>query len=136
MNNSNRNWVILYVKLEGCGACQTFQPQWDMIVKDLEPYATATILEVPHGPNGRNRIPACLLNYISWFPTVFLMTAEEYEKYFTYNGTASGKCDLNIPADLYKYSTQKPNFSDDLGLPMTAKAIENWFSRTVASHRS
>lgn len=122
--------VLIYVSLQGCPACERFNPEWNKLV---EKYTNSQIMTVKRSPS-RNT-PHALTKYEWWYPTVILVSYEEYMIMFDVNKMENAEhvpVNKEYDATVAHYNAGS-EYKKSMGMAYSAEAIGVWVSDSMLS---
>lgn len=125
--------VLIYLKEDGCPACQVFDPEWEKIKAGLQGRARF----VKFSCNSNLPAPGPLSKYSGWYPSIILAGPKSYFRCFTPEDQVNEdefSPQYTIKAKKYNAVETGSGFeynhqSND------AKSITNWFDKISPSVR-
>lgn len=126
--------VLIYIAMEGCGACERYEKEWPKVMAALA--GRAKFIKFNCYAGGKNLPPPAVLElYTGWFPSILLAGPNSYYRCFT----PDDQTNKEEYSDRYVikgikfnavWTNQKYEFG---GRENNAENTINWFNQTVGS---
>ena len=119
---------LIFFSKEGCGFCEQFKPQWEIIKKTLSGKVrflrVRTALDAFPNP--------CFLRFLTGFPCIVLVSYNEYHTFFDTSGkpTNTWKPDRHMNVHVYGHALINGKYVH-LHQPFMASNIIDWIEIIV-----
>ena len=129
------SYVLIFLSMEGCHYCTQFEKQWRILVDSLKGCEFYVFKKNPGVGGVVYDIPKCLRKYAGWFPSIILVTRDEFYKHFSSNDNLP-QSEQNDMIKGYKYDA---NFDGDrqefvrVGHDYEASQIAGWYKKMTGT---